>query len=222
MGRINSTCDLQQKQTQKTTQVVMVSVSSFCRIIIFLNQPRNIHLMTIDSLSDKEKPVMKLLEEGKNFQEIVKEAHMSLTFISMVKKKMLGEDTSVTKKLSTPTQALKLFSEGKSLIDVTIILDRPLSETREYYNDYLRLKGVGYLVSLIEAHRDHKPTISKLIKYVIQNPFTKNDLIVALGFVKDINRLKSIKKSLEERIEYLNQTRNQLLISRRKMNQFSY
>ena len=92
IGRINSTCDSQQKQTQKTTQVVIVSISSFSRIIIFLNQPDTIRVMTLDSLSDKEKLVMKLLEEGKNFQEIAKEAHVSFTFISMVKKKMLGED----------------------------------------------------------------------------------------------------------------------------------
>ncbi len=135
----------------------------------------------MESLNDKEKFVMNLLEKDKNFQKIAKEAHVFFTFISMVKKKILGEDTSVTKTFSTPSQALKLFSEGKSLIDVTIILDRPLSETRGYYNDFLRLKGLGYLVSLVEAHRDHLPTISKLIKYVVQNPFTKNDLMVALG-----------------------------------------
>ena len=78
---------------------------------------------------------MKLLEENKNFQEIAKDAHVSFTFISMVKKKMLGEDPSVNKRLSIPTQALKLFSEGKSLIEVTITLDRPILETRGYHED---------------------------------------------------------------------------------------
>ena len=178
--------------------------------------------MTIDLPSDKEKLVMNLLEEGKNFQEIAKEAHVSFTFISMVKKKMLDEDPSVKKQLSTPTQALKLFSEGKSLIDVTIILDRPLSKTRGYYNDFLRLKGLGYLVSRVEAHRDHLPTITKLIKHIIQNPFTKNDLMVALGLVKDINRLRNVKNTLEEKIEILNETVNQLLNSKRRMNQYTY
>jgi len=33
----------------------------------------------------------------------------------MVKKKMLGEDTTVTKRLSVPSQALKLFLEGGQL-----------------------------------------------------------------------------------------------------------
>ena len=118
--------------------------------------------MTLDSLSDKEKLVMKLLEESKNFQEIAKAAHVSFSFISMVKKKMLGEDTTVTKRLSIPSEALKLFSEGKSLIEVTITLDRPSLETCKYHEDYLRLKNMDYLVSLAEAYRDDLPTNNKI------------------------------------------------------------
>lgn len=176
--------------------------------------------MALESLSDKEKLVMKLLEEGKNYQETAKEARVSFSFISMVNKKRLGEDPSVNKRLSIPTQALKLFSEGKSIIEVTIILDRPISEIQGYYNDYLRLRGMNYLVSLVEAYRDHLPTVSKLFKYITQNPFTKNDLIAALALVNDINRLKITKKNLEERIEYLNKTRNHLLNNKRLINQY--
>ena len=40
-----------------------------------------------------------MIEENKNFQEIAKEAHVSFNFISMVKKKMLGEDTTINKKI---------------------------------------------------------------------------------------------------------------------------
>jgi hypothetical protein len=176
--------------------------------------------MAIDFMEEKEKRVMKLLEEGRTFKEIAQVEHVSFSFISMVNKKRLGINPSVKKQLSIPTQALKLFSEGKSVIEVTIILDRPISEIQEYHNDYLRLRGMDYLVSLVQDHRDHLPTISKLIKYVIQNPFTKNDLIVALGLVTDINRLRSIMKNLEERIEYLNQTRNHLLNNKRRMIQY--
>ena len=59
---------------------------------------------------------------------------------------------------------------------------------------------MDYLISLVEAHRDHLPTIAKLIKYIVQNPFTKNDLMSTLGLVKDISKLKSTKKNLEEMI----------------------
>ncbi len=63
------------------------------------------------------------------------------------------------------------------------------------------------MVSLVESHRDHLPTISKLIKYVIQNPLTKNDITAALELVKDIPHLRSIKKNLEEKIENLKKTK---------------
>ena len=65
--------------------------------------------MALNPIYEKERLVMKLLEEGKNFQEIAKEAHVSFSFISMVKKKMLGDDTSVTKKLSTPYARFKIL-----------------------------------------------------------------------------------------------------------------
>jgi len=174
------------------------------------------------SIEEKEKRVLKLLEEGRTTKEIAQEEHVSFTFISLVNKKRLGEDPSVKKQLSTPTQALKLFSEGKSVIEVTIILDRPITEIQQYHNDYLKLRNRGYLVSLIEAHVDHLPTIIKLIRYIIQNPFAKNDLVATLALVKEIPRLKSTKKNLEENIENLLETRNNILNSRKTMSQLTY
>jgi hypothetical protein len=44
------------------------------------------------------------------------------------------------------------------------------------------------------------PTITELIKYIVQNPFTKNDFMFTLGLVKDISKLKSTEKNLEEMI----------------------
>ena len=49
---------------------------------------------------------------------------------------------------------------------------------------------MDYLISLVEAYRDHLPTIAELIKYIVQNPFTKNDLMFTLGIVKDMSKLK--------------------------------
>ena len=62
--------------------------------------------------------------------------------------------------------------------------------------------------------------VQQLIKHIIQNPFTKNDLIIVLELVYDINRLRGIKKTLEEKIEILNEAKNHLLNSKRRMNQY--
>lgn len=176
----------------------------------------------MDSFEEKENRVLKLLEERKNYQKMPEEEHVSFTFISNVNKKMLGQDPSVNKKLSIPTQALKLFSEGKSVIEVTISLDRPIKEIQQYHNDYLKLKNRGYLVSLIEAHVEHLPIIIKLINYIIQNPFTRNDIVATLALVKEMPRPKSTKKNLEKKIEILINTRNRLLNRRESTNQINY
>lgn len=176
--------------------------------------------MTLNSIEEKEKRVMKMLQEGKNFQEIAKEEHISFTFISMVKKKMLGEDPSINKRLSIPTQALKMFSGGKSVLEVTIELDRPVEEIRGYYEDYLDLKKMSDLVLLVEFHYHNIPIIKRMIRFILSNPVSQNDLIIALSLVKDINRLKNIKKNLEEKIETLHKTRNQRLDGGRVINQF--
>ncbi len=65
--------------------------------------------MALNSIYEKERLVMKLLEEGKNFQEIAKEAHVSFTFISRVKKKMLGDDTSVNKTIINTNASFKVI-----------------------------------------------------------------------------------------------------------------
>lgn len=69
--------------------------------------------MTMTFLINKEKLVMDLLKAGKNYQEIAKEAHVSISFISKVNLKLIGAPLETTKKLSIPYQALKLFSKGK-------------------------------------------------------------------------------------------------------------
>ena len=166
--------------------------------------------MALESNNIKEKKVIEMLENNKNFQEIAKTVRVSFSFISMVKKKMLGEDTTINKKLSIPSQALRLFSEGNSILEVIIILDRPSSEIRNYYADYLRLKNMTYLVSLLETYPDGSPTITKLVKYITQNPSTKDELLVAIRLVKDLPRLRAIKKQLENNIKVLRQERNYL------------
>ena len=166
--------------------------------------------MTLDPISDKEKLVMKLLKEDKNYPEIAKEARVSFTFISKVNKKRLEENTSVKKQLSIQTQALKLFSEGKSVLDVIIILDRPPQEILEIYDVYLQLIGLDEIASLVDFNQEYLSTITMLINYVIQNHVSTNDLLTAIELVKDLPRLKSMKKQLENNIKDLRQEKDYL------------
>ena len=167
--------------------------------------------MTANSIQEKEKRVLKLLEENCTSKEIAQKEHVSFSFISMVNKKRLGIDPSVKKQLSIPSQALKLFSEGKSELDVTIELDRPLEEIRMYHEDYLDTKKLSDLISLMEFHQENLPIIKKMIRFILSNPISKNNLLFALTLATDTSRLRNVNKRLEEKVKELYNEREYLL-----------
>jgi transcriptional regulator len=82
-------------------------------------------------LNNKEKDelIIKLLNEGLSFKDIAKRVHVSLSDISKIKRKITGEEIEKERRpLSIHSQALQLFKEGNSLIDVAIFLDLPKDE----------------------------------------------------------------------------------------------
>lgn len=163
--------------------------------------------MTMTFVIDKEKLVMDLLKARKTYPEIAKEARVSFSFISRINRKLSGVPSEITKKLSIPSQALKLFSEGKSVLEVTIKLDRPVDEIRGYYEDYLDLKKMHDLVLLVQFHQHNLPIIKKMIRFILSNPVSQNDLIIALTLATDISSLRNIKKRLEVDTKTLNKKR---------------
>jgi transposase len=89
---------------------------------------------------DRQKLVLDLYNQGKNIREIAKEARMSFRDIGIILNKadegrMKNDDDEIKNKkqqqeqepqqqLSLSTQAYKLFSEGKSLIQVAVALNQ--------------------------------------------------------------------------------------------------
>ncbi|MGI0044083.1 MAG: hypothetical protein ACRD47_10260, partial [Nitrososphaeraceae archaeon] len=73
--------------------------------------------------SEKEELVVQLYEEGKTIREIAKEVRMSFGPIGNIIRKVTGDnstDNNNKPMLSKETKALRLFSNGKSPISVTI------------------------------------------------------------------------------------------------------
>ena len=67
---------------------------------------------------EKEKLVVDLYENGSNYREIAKEATISLSFIKGILDKANEEQS-----LSKVSHACQMFSEGKSPMEVAIVLD---------------------------------------------------------------------------------------------------
>jgi hypothetical protein len=70
---------------------------------------------------EKEELVIKLLNECLKYKDITKQAHVSLSDISKIKRKITCEE--IEKPLSIPSKSFQLFSKRKSLVEVAICLD---------------------------------------------------------------------------------------------------
>ena len=72
---------------------------------------------------EKEELVVKLLNEGRTIRQIAAEAHISFKDIGLITRKLNGDVKKPSSLKSIETQALFLFAEGKSQIDVATELD---------------------------------------------------------------------------------------------------
>jgi transposase len=128
---------------------------------------------------EKERLVIELYNQGKTIRDIAKEVRMSFRDIGAILKKASGEreenqDKEQSSLLSSPsTQAYRLFSKGKTPIDVAITLNLSEMETTKYYEEYLNLKQMHDLRMVYEEIGDdivHFLKLYKLSKDSHMNP----------------------------------------------------
>jgi DNA-binding CsgD family transcriptional regulator len=130
--------------------------------------------------NEREKKVLELYDQGKNTREIAKELRMSLRDIGFILKKGqvnhgitatidYGNNSNNNNSNSNnnkpasekATQAYKLFSEGKTPVDVAIQLSLSEKEATRYYTEYWRLKR---LYGLYHIYQESKGNLSYILK----------------------------------------------------------
>jgi transposase len=104
------------------------------------------------SREEKEKRVLELYyDKGYTYREIAKELRMSPNQIREIIKRHEEKNEARAKKkkmLSLSSQAYKLFSKGKTNVQVAIKLDLPQEQITQYHLEYWRLKNQDKLESL--------------------------------------------------------------------------
>ena len=99
---------------------------------------------------EREEYVIRLYKEGKSTREIAQLVHMSFRDIGAITKKVKLQadrergyisDGIDTQSKSKEALAFRLFSEGKSPIEVAIALDEPGDRVRAMYREYWELTG---------------------------------------------------------------------------------
>jgi hypothetical protein len=111
------------------------------------------------SRKEKERLVIDLYyNQGKTFRDIAKEVRMSFSDISFIIKKKEAEEEEEknntnkdkNQQLSLFAKAYKLYSKGKSPVQVAIDLNISESQATQFYREYWNLLGLYWLKCLYE------------------------------------------------------------------------
>jgi transposase len=179
---------------------------------------------------DRQKLVLDLYyNQGKNIREIAQEVRMSFRDIGAILNKAderreqnnNNNDDIENKKrqqeqqeqqLSLSTQAYKLFSEGKSPIQVAVALNLKESEITRFYKEYCKLNHMHDLNIVYEELKGDITPFLKLYRSVRSTGMNEENVVNLLRIANDDNNLPAV----EYRYESLKQEINSLQV--RKLN----
>jgi hypothetical protein len=202
--------------------------------------------MSIITRQERERLVLDLYNQGKTFREIAKQARISFRDIGIILKQISQNKTEVKAEhgnngaeknqqqeehhLSLSTQAYKLFSEGKTPIEVCIELNLRESEATEFCREYWNLKqlndlnmvyeetrgDIGYFVKLYKLAKAKGMGVQQVVDVIA---IANNDLPSIEGRFKKLRKDESIlqsRKCVDERNLY--QLNNQIASTSRLLN----
>jgi hypothetical protein len=159
---------------------------------------------------EKEDYVIRLYKEGRSIREIAELVHMSFRDIGAITNKVKlqadrerGYITVDAEPKSKESQAFKLFSEGKSPVEVAIALDLDAGRVRAIYYDYWELKGMYKLTEIyIELERDDLLSFIRLHKIFKHLGMKEHDIknVFELAKHNQLERLQGKVQYLENQI----------------------
>jgi hypothetical protein len=154
--------------------------------------------------AEKEQYVIRLYQENKSTREIAKLMHMSFRDIGSIIKKVKLEvgggkgplEVDDIKSKSKTTQALKLFSELESPVEVAIALDLPVDQVRTIYREYWELDGMHRLAQIYEEAKYDVHDLLRLHKMVKDRGMEKQDIINVLDLIKN-NQVETLQSKVD-------------------------
>jgi predicted transcriptional regulator len=143
--------------------------------------------MTILTRQERERLVLELYNQGKTIREIAKEVRMSFRDIGVILNKAVEEKAEGLKEqheeiqqLSVSSQAYKLFSEGKTPLEVAIALNLRESEATKLYKEYWKLKQLHNLSTVYEELRGDIDPFLRLYKLAKRKGMSVKQVVDAL------------------------------------------
>jgi predicted transcriptional regulator len=143
---------------------------------------------------EKEKLVLEQYNQGKTIRDIAKELRMSFRDIGAILKKASAEENEngqTTDKmekhhpLSISVRSYKLFSEGKTLVDVAVSLNLTQPEVTQFYREYLDLMKLQCLNKVYEDLGDDIGAFLKLYALCTSAGYDKKHVVELLKMADD-------------------------------------
>ena len=161
--------------------------------------------------AEKEQYVIQLYKENKSTREIARLMHMSFRDIGAIIKKVKLEpdgerghlEDHDIKSKSKITQAIKLFSELDSPVEVAIALDLPVDQVPSICREYWELDGMYSLAQIYEEAKYDVHDLLRLHKIVKDLGMEKQDIINVLDLVKH-NQVQSLQSKAENLRDEIN------------------
>ena len=157
------------------------------------------------SKKEKEKLVIQLAHEGKTTREIAKHVHISLRDIGTIIHKETGDDEIATtekqkvdelkkerekqerlKYLSPYAKSFQMFKDRMPLEDVAIELDLDTDTVLFYYEDYLRLLKMDWLVRIYKDLKKDFPLFVYLYRRMKKERLNRQDIATLLKNQQDL------------------------------------
>jgi hypothetical protein len=181
--------------------------------------------------TEKEQCVIRLYNENKSTREIAKLMHMSFRDIGTIIKKVKvesdlergqPEEEEDIKSKSKTTQAIKLFSELSTPVEVAIALDLQTAQVQAIYQEYWELDGMSRLAQIYDEAKYDLHDLLRLHRIVKALGMEKRDIISVFNLIKhnqletmqwkagylrsEINTLEWKKRNLERTINEYEET----------------
>jgi hypothetical protein len=155
----------------------------------------------------KERYVLELYQQGKTIRQIAELTHMSFRDIGTITKKHKKEmeqgneppqQRTRDKPKSKVTQAIKLFSEGKNLVDVAIALDLPPDKVQDMHRQFLQLKNMDELVRVFDEMQNYFSSFLDLFRIFHDRGLGRSEILEIIRVIV-IGELPY----MQERADYL-------------------
>ena len=206
--------------------------------------------MTILTRQERERLVIDLYNQGKTYREISKEARISPRDIGVILNKIIEENKEAKGQQDNNTdteknqeqekqqhpslsiQAYKLFSEGKSPLEIAVELNVGESEATKFYREYWKLKQLHNLNTVYEETKDDITSFLKLYKLTKAKRMGVQQVVDVLAIANndlpaieerfkslsnDVSMLQSQKRICERNLHQLN---NQIATTAKLLNSF--